>query len=141
MTATETAPVVMARRVTADGRSVQFWDDGSVTHGGLSTYVRGCGVARTAEGREADVRACWLLAGEVCAYETAELPAAVKAARAAVRAEQEPAAALSRFRSAMNPVTKSAKPHRRGCTCFRCVTAHTAGGCRSLHCRTCGMTR
>lgn len=136
-----TEVAVMARKITFDGKGVQFWDDGSVTFGQLCTYVRGCGNSRTPEGRAADVRACWLLAGEVGVYDFAELPRAVKAARAAVRACEDAAAALAHFRAAMNPVVKSAKPHARGCSCFRCVTAHVTGGCRSLHCRTCGMVR
>lgn len=34
-----------------------------------------------------------------------------------------------------------AKPHRhkRGCTCYRCVTEHAKAGCRSVHCHTCGF--
>lgn len=136
MTATTDKGELLATRTTADGKMVGLWSDGVVTVGYLHTHVRGAGVAMTAEKRAENVRAGWLLLCEVAVYDTAELPAAVCAARKAASAADP----IPAFRGAMSPVVKSARPHLRGCRCFRCVQDHARGGCRSLHCRTCGMT-
>lgn len=127
---------LLATRKTADGKVVGLWSDGVVSVGYLHAHVRGAGTAKSAEQRAANVQAGWLLLGEVELYDAAELPAAVKAARNAVgKADPIPA-----FRLLMNPTPKAAKPHARGCRCRRCVADHLHAGCRSLHCRTCGMS-
>lgn len=121
--AAPTKPELMARRRAADGTDVQFWTDGEVTTGGLGTAVPGTGPARTPAGRDLDRQACWLLAGEVGVYGRAELPAAVKAARRAVRAFAGHPDRLRAFRLLMNPPAAAGRPHPRACDCPRCFAA------------------
>lgn len=78
-------PIVIASRNTADNYPVQLWDDGSVTYGRLSTYVRGAGVAKTAEAVNLNIMAGWLVIGDVSLYDVSELSQLVRAARRVVR--------------------------------------------------------
>lgn len=125
---------IMARRMTFDGHAVEFWTDGAVTV--RAHYVKGCGDARTAEGREQNIKAAWLLVGEVSLYEKSELPKAVQAARKAVR--MTGGSAIERFRELMAPPEpKPAKPHAKSCSCPKCFVAHCEHGCRVPGCKVC----
>lgn len=137
MTTTSTKAEILSTRRTADGYTVGLWSDGCVTSGYLHQCVKGSGVARTAEAVAANVRAGWLLLGEVELYDRAELPTMLRAARRAVAAAEP----IPAFRAMMNPTPtpKPAKPHSRGCRCPQCVREHVRAGCRSVHCRTCGF--
>lgn len=65
---------VIARRKTADGKSVQLWRDGGVT-GALGFRLPGVPMkrARNAESRALNLRAGWLLLGEVCLWDLSEI--------------------------------------------------------------------
>lgn len=89
---------LLATRQTFDGKTVQLWGDGVVTVGGMAKFVKGCGVAKTSEGRSLDIEAGWLLMGEVAVIASDELPNAVKSARAAVRAATGLAERIAAFR-------------------------------------------
>lgn len=71
---------VIARRVTADGKHVLAWDDGTLTWA-LGYAIRGSANPRTPEGRERARRAAWLVLEDVCLFNADEVPALVKAAR------------------------------------------------------------
>src|SRR4051812_35894631 len=72
---------VMAKRKTADGIIIKLWSDGAIT-AGLNTYViRG---ARSARAVRLAVAAGWLVVGEVCLYDYAEVRKLCVSARRAV---------------------------------------------------------
>jgi hypothetical protein len=73
-------PAPIARRKTADNKTVLLWADGLVTLA-LGYRVRGVGVARDSWGQDMDLRAGWAVMGEVCLFTMDELPKAVKAVR------------------------------------------------------------
>ena len=75
---------IIATRKTADDRIVHLWNDGQVTFA-LGVYLRGIGRSRSASGRRLDLRAGWIVLGEVESYDAEELPALVRAAQRAVR--------------------------------------------------------
>jgi len=71
---------VIARRVTADGKHVLAWDDGTLTWA-LGYAIRGSASPRTPEGRERARRAAWLVLDDVCLFDADEVPALIRAAR------------------------------------------------------------
>lgn len=75
----------LARRVLSDGKSVLLWDDGTVTFA-MGFGIKGIGTAREPWAREADLAAGWAFMGEAALFDSAEVPAAVKAIRKAFRA-------------------------------------------------------
>ena len=75
----------MARRTTADGKSVILWSDGTLTSG-MGWHIKGSShTARSAYERKKNIEAGWLLMGDVELYDYAEVPKLVNAARKAVR--------------------------------------------------------
>lgn len=101
----EVADHVIARRTTLDGRLVLIWSDGLVTFG-LGFRVPGVGRARYAYRRRLDLRAAWIVAGEVELYEAAAVAGLVEAARRAVRMPGTPDDAVAR-RSMLAILAKS----------------------------------
>jgi hypothetical protein len=79
----ETKPHEVARRRTADGKTVALWSDGSVT-AALGFALAGVGAPRSTYTRRKAVEAGWLVLAEVELYRLAEVPELVKAARRAV---------------------------------------------------------
>jgi hypothetical protein len=73
---------IVARRMTADGYSVVLFDRGGIC-GGMGTSFPGVPFVRprTPEALSLALRAGWLFMGEVCLYDTGELPALYAAAR------------------------------------------------------------
>lgn len=79
--------MIIARKKTADGKSIQLHDDGLVT-GAFGFKLKGIGKSRSPEGRELDRQAGWIVMGDAGLYTLAEMPRVVKAARFAVRRQQ-----------------------------------------------------
>lgn len=75
---------VLARRKTADGRSVKLWSDGQVTW--AFSAIRGIGRAIEPWAQEADLKAGWAAIDLVSLCDAAEIPALIKEARKAFRA-------------------------------------------------------
>lgn len=73
----------VARRLTADGKTVVLWSDGQVT--GAFNAIRGIGRARTRTARRLNLRAGWLVFADVELYDFDEVPGLVRAARQGVR--------------------------------------------------------
>lgn len=90
------APEIMAKRLTADGKTVLFWNDGAITSG-MHDYV--AYPPRRADRFDEALRAAWLVAGEVSLYDWAELPTLIKAAREAVRKAPHNALVSMRLRA------------------------------------------
>ena len=99
MKTTTTKGELLATRKTFDGKTVGLWSDGVVTVGAFHTHVKGCGAASTPESLRLNIEAGWLLLGEASLYDASELPAAVKAARRAVRVM--PGMPITYFREVM----------------------------------------
>lgn len=74
----------IARRRTADGKTVVLWSDGLITWA-MGYMVRGIGAARSAYETRKNLEAGWMAMGDVDLYEAAEVSALVRAARRAVR--------------------------------------------------------
>ena len=64
---------IIARRKTADEKSVLLWSDGSLTWA-LGHAVRGSAQPRTEKQRNAALRAGRLVLGDVCLYDADEVP-------------------------------------------------------------------
>lgn len=79
-----TEPTIIARRSTIDGKHVLLWSDGLVTWA-MGYRITGVGAARSDFECSLDLEAGWLVMGEACVYESAEIARLVKAARKAVR--------------------------------------------------------
>lgn len=80
----------MSRRVTADGKSVVLWSDGTITSG-MGWHIRGSSrAARSAYERKKNIEAGWLLMGDVDLYDYAEVPKLFDAAKKAVRQHHHP---------------------------------------------------
>lgn len=77
------API--ARRKTADDRTVLLWASGQVTFA-FGSAVPGVGAAREAWAREADLRAGWAFMGDASLFDASEVGRAVTALRKAFRA-------------------------------------------------------
>lgn len=77
----------LAIKTTADGMTVLFWNDGSVT-GRMGVGCYG-GAPRKAENLPNFITAAWLVAGEVGLYSHHEVQRLVQVARRAVAQKQE----------------------------------------------------
>lgn len=76
----ETKAHTIGRRLTADGKSVLLWSDGSLTWA-LGYAIKGSAFPRTADQRRRALVAGWLVIGEVCLRNADEVSDLVKAAR------------------------------------------------------------
>lgn len=75
---------IIARRRTADGKSVLLWNDGTLTWG-MYDAIKGSPHARTdAQIREA-LDAGWLVVGEIELYDSDEVPRLIEVARKVAR--------------------------------------------------------
>ena len=81
---------IIASRTTFDGVKVCLWSDGLLTWA-MGYSIKGVGTSRKPEQKELNLRAGWLVMGEVCLYERAEVSTLVKVARRAVRQSKMPA--------------------------------------------------
>lgn len=85
---------VIARRVTHDGVAVCLWDDGALT-GALGPRLRGLPMGGRASAIE--MRAGWLLMGDVGIYDAGELGRLYRAALWAAKRDGLPGAMRARF--------------------------------------------
>lgn len=94
---------VVGRRRSSDGVSVLLWSDGSVTS--WAEALPGVPVRRprTAETREAVLRAGWLFLDEVCLYEQDEFGALYRACEAVARRGGLPGDARSEVARLLEP--------------------------------------
>lgn len=76
----DTNPHVIARRLTADEKIVCLWDDGSLTWA-LGHAIKGSANPRTEAQRSQALKAGWLVMGDVCIHDAADVSALVAAAR------------------------------------------------------------
>ncbi len=79
----------IARRRTADEKTVIAWSDGDVTWG-MGLGIRGIGGGKSAYARGRNVKAAWALMGLVELLDSSEIPRAARAARKAVRNPNPP---------------------------------------------------
>jgi hypothetical protein len=93
---------IIARRMTADGKSVLLWSDGSLTWA-LGHAIRGSAHPRTTEQRNAALRAGRLVLGDVCLYDASEVSALVSAARWAAARDGLPGTMRSRLSAMSRP--------------------------------------
>ncbi len=93
---------VVARRSTADGKSVLLWSDGSLTwaHGYV---IKGSANPRSAAGRELALKAGWLIAGEVCLHDADDVPDLIAAARWTAARDGLPGTVRARLRAMREP--------------------------------------
>lgn len=75
----------MARRLTADGVSIDVWSDGTLTT--RWAYVSGLGTLRSRYTQLRRERAVRLISGDLSLYDLAELSRAVKLAESTLRNE------------------------------------------------------
>lgn len=80
-----TKTTIIARRQSADDKTVALWSDGAIT-GGLGIYIKGSPCARTEAARVEALTAGWLVMGDVCLYDFSEVPSLIAAARKTARA-------------------------------------------------------
>lgn len=81
----DTERTYLARRQTADGKTVLLWPDGQITYA-LGYAIRGVGRARKPWAREADLAAGWAFMDWAEVFDACEIGTAIKAIRAAFRA-------------------------------------------------------
>lgn len=84
------ADEVIARRTTADGKTVVLWSDGSLTWGRMGTVIKGSPHARTPAQKQEAREAGWRVLGEVELYDAAEVPRLIAAARKVARSGGTP---------------------------------------------------
>lgn len=94
----EIEPHIVARRVTADGKHVCLWDDGTLTWS-LGYHIRGGMRPRTEAQHQTALRVGWLVLGEVCLHDAAEVPELIAAARWAVKRDGLPGTVRRRLRA------------------------------------------
>lgn len=93
---------IIARRMTADGKSVLLWADGSLTWA-LGHAIRGSAHPRTDAQRAMALRAGRLVLGDVCLYDGNEVSDLVAAARWAAKRDGLPGTMRARFSSRRQP--------------------------------------
>jgi hypothetical protein len=96
------AEQVISRGVTADGKHIILWADGSLTWA-LGYAIRGAWMKPKPAKQEEARRAGWLLLGDAVLYDAAEIPDLVKAARWAVARDATPGAMRQRFKTLRQP--------------------------------------
>ena len=84
-----TNTTIIARRQSADDKTVALWSDGAIT-GGLGIYIKGSPCARTEAACIEALAAGWLVMGDVCLYDFDEVPSLIAAARKIARAGGDP---------------------------------------------------
>ena len=72
------------KRTTSDGKTVVGWSDGLITYA-IGVGIPGVSARRSGVECALDIRAGWVVAGEVCVHTAAEMPAVIARARKAVR--------------------------------------------------------
>lgn len=104
----DAADHVVARRSTADGKHVLLWSDGSLTwaHG---YSIKGAAHPRTDKQRRLALKAGWLVLGEVCIHDAADVPDLVTAARWVAARSGLPGDVRKRVKGAREP--KGLTPH------------------------------
>lgn len=92
-------PHVIMRRTTADGIEVNLWDDGAIT-GALGIGLPKVPLARpkTADAVKRARSIAWLMLGEVCLYNQADLPDLYLAAKKAASLDGMPGTVRKAFR-------------------------------------------
>ena len=100
---------VIARRVTADGKHVLAWDDGTLTWA-LGYAIRGSAHPRTPEARERARQAARLVLEDVCLFDADEVPALIKAARWAAEKGTGRAGMLERLQGPQRGRVAGLKP-------------------------------
>lgn len=92
----------IARRSTADGKSVLLWNDGSITWA-MGYAIKGSPFPRTEKQRATARRAGGLVLGEVSLYDAAELPTLIAAARWAADRDGLPGTLRARYAALTEP--------------------------------------
>jgi hypothetical protein len=100
----ESRPHVVARRTTADGVSVEVWDNGAIT-GRFGFKLEGVPIARPRTQNAVDLarRAGQLFAGEVCIHDAADLGALYEACRWAAARDGLPGTVRARLAALQAP--------------------------------------
>lgn len=98
----EAKPHAIARRATADGKTVRLWDDGSLTWA-FGHRVSGSAHPRTAEQRRLALAAGWLVLGELELWDSDEITPLVKAARWVAERGGQPGDVRARLRAMAAP--------------------------------------
>lgn len=93
---------VIKRRSTADGKDVLLWDDGSLTWA-LGYAIKGCGFPRTEAQRAKGRKVGFLVLGDICLYDSSEVPLLIAAARWATARDGLPGTMRARFGSLTRP--------------------------------------